>query len=274
MCKVLKVSRSGYYKWLRKEPETVKKHKALDNQIREEFEKSRKTYGAPRLTKVLNEKGVVCSKATVGRRMQEQGIAARRKCKFKSTTDSKHGLPVAPNLLNRQFKVENPGQVWVSDITYIRIINYFIYLTVIIDLADRMVVGWSLSRSLDANSTVIRAFKNACKVRLPGIGLIFHSDRGVQYACKEFVSLLKNYKVKQSMSRKGDCWDNAVAESFFKTLKVECLYRRKIKSDQMAYSVLFDYINGWYNTVRIHSAIGFVSPLAAFKKLTKFNRAA
>lgn len=274
MCKVLKVSRSGYYKWLKKGPESMKKHKALDNQIREEFERSRNTYGAPRLTIMLNKKGITCSKATVGRRMKQQGIVARRKLKFKSTTDSKHGLPVAPNLLNRQFKVKYPGQVWVSDITYIRILNYFIYLTVIIDLADRMVVGWSLSRSLDANSTAIRAFKNACRVRAPRSGFIFHSDRGVQYACKEFRKHLRGYQAKQSMSRKGDCWDNAVAESFFKTLKVECLYRRKIKSDQMAYSVLFDYINGWYNTVRIHSAIGFISPLAAFKKLAKLNRAA
>lgn len=274
MCKVLMVSRSGYYKWLKRESVSMNKHKTLDNQIRKEFEKSRNTYGAPRLTKKLNEQGIMCSKATIARRMRKQGLVARRKLKYKNTTDSKHGLAVAPNLLNRQFEAKSPGKAWVSDITYIRVLNYFIYLTVIIDLADRMVVGWSISRNLDTRSTVIKAFKNACRVRMPQKGFIFHSDRGVQYACNEFKSLLKKYKANQSMSRKGDCWDNAVAESFFKTLKVECLYRRKINSNQMAYSILFDYINGWYNTVRIHSAIGFISPLNAFKKMSKLDRAA
>lgn len=252
----------------------MKKREILGDQIRDEFEKSRRTYGAPRLTKKLNENGIMWSTATVGRRMKEQGIVARKKVKFRNTTDSNHDLPVAPNLLNREFKAEQPGQAWVSDITYIRVLNFFIYFTVIIDLADRMVVGWSLSRSLDARSTVIKAFKNACTVRMPMEGLIFHSDRGIQYACKEFVKLLKTYKLRQSMSRKGNCWDNAVAESFFKTLKVECLYRRKIESDKMAYTVLFDYIDGWYNTVRIHSAIGSISPMVAYKKMMKSKRAA
>ena len=182
------------------------------------------------------------------------------KRKFKNTTDSNHGLTISPNLLNREFTVSELGKIWVSDITYIRIKYSFVYLTTIIDLADRMVVGWNLSSDMTDENTTIAAFKKAIKNRRVSPGLIFHSDRGSQYASKDFRDLLDSEKCIQSMSRKGNCWDNAVAESFFKTIKVESLYRYKFENADEVYSAIFDYIDGWYNTRRIHSTLGGLSP--------------
>ncbi len=274
MCKVFKVSKSGYYKW-RKLLITRKKTKSkLEDSIRYEFEKSKHTYGSPRITLALNKEKIVCSKATVARYMNQMGIQARKKRKYKVTTQSDHDYKIAPNLLNRQFNIEKLATAWVSDITYIRVNSHWLYLTVIIDLADRMVIGWSLSASMDVNSTVIKAFSMACDFRTPINGFIFHSDRGVQYACKDFKTILSNWHANQSMSRKGNCWDNAVAESFFKTLKVECIYKHKISSNSMAYSLIFNYINGWYNTLRIHSALDGKSPLEAYLEKTNYLYAA
>ena len=193
--------------------------------------------------------------------MKSIGIIARRKRKFKNTTDSNHDLPIAPNLLNRDFEAKELATKWVGDITYIRMNNKWLYLTTVIDLADRMVVGWALSNNMTAKDTVIKAFNNAANYRTPQKGLIFHSDRGVQYACDDFRQLLKQYKTTQSMSRKGNCWDNAVAESFFKTVKVEYLYNHTIIAQTQTYRVLFKYIDGWYNTLRIHSSLNGLSPL-------------
>ena len=193
-------------------------------------------------------------------------LIARPKKKYVITTDSTHGFKVPENLLDRNFKVERLNSVWVSDITYIRVASYWMYLTVIIDLADRMVVGWTLSKDLTANNTVMTAFKMAVKNR--GVTkqdkLLFHSDRGIQYACNDFVDLLKQYNCIQSMSRKGNCWDNAVAESFFKTIKVECIDQYLFQSEESLFTVVFRYIEGWYNTMRIHSALGGMSPRDSF----------
>ena len=259
MCEVLGVSSSGYYYW-QAELKDACKTTDLDAQIKTIFEQSGKTYGSPRIVKVLRQKGVEVSESKVARRMRALAITPATKKRFKNTTDSKHDLPIAPNILNRSFEVSEIGRVWVSDITYIRVGNTFVYLTTIIDLADRMVVGWSLSKDMTDKNTVIKAFKRALMNRKLEVGAIFHSDRGSQYASKAFRQLLKDNLCIQSMSRKGNCWDNAVAESFFKTIKTESLYRYKFISFNQVYSTVFDYIDGWYNTIRIHSALGDKSP--------------
>lgn len=265
MCTVLGVSTSGYYKWRNRQKIKAAKKANLEDLVRYEFELSKGTYGSPRISDELKAKGhTACSKATVARCMKRMNIAARTKKRFKVTTDSKHDYSIFDNLLNREFDVDQPATVWVSDITYIRVANYWLYLTVVIDLADRMVVGWSLSKDMSATNTVIRAFLNACLMRRPTKGFIFHSDRGVQYACDDFTNLICKHHGVQSMSRKGDCWDNAVAESFFKTLKVESIYKNKIQTEKQAYSIIFNYIDGWYNTQRRHSALNGLAPIDAF----------
>ncbi len=260
MCKVLDISRSGYYSWKNNKSTNEAKTEGLNEQIKVIFKASRATYGSPRVAVALKKMNVEISESTVARRMKGLRITPKIKKRFKHTTDSKHDLNISPNLLNRAFKVSELGRVWVSDITYIRIGHSFVYLTTVIDLADRMVVGWNLSDNMTDKHTVITAFKKAIKTRRISSGLIFHSDRGRQYASDDFRKLLTEQKCIQSMSRKGNCWDNAVAESFFKTIKVESLYRFKFEKASEVYSAIFDYIDGWYNTRRIHSSLGGKSP--------------
>lgn len=265
MAQILGVSSSGFYKWLNTHEVRDKTIQTLDKQIKDEFIKSNKTYGSPRISVALTRKNQKCSKTTVARRMKTMNLVARPKHKFVHTTDSDHNLKVATNLLERKFDVEQINKVWVSDITYIRVSNYWMYLTVVIDLADRMVVGWSLSKDMTATNTVIEAFSKA--VRSRGITkeskLMVHSDRGVQYASREFRKLLSKYGCQQSMSRKGNCWDNAVAESFIKTIKTESLNNIVFNDPNILKRVIFRYIDGWYNTMRIHSALGYITPLEA-----------
>ena len=267
MSKVLKVSSSGYYKWRNNKEMVFHKYQHLDKNIKDIFDHSKGTYGSPRIAIALAGSDTTVSKNTVARRMKIMNLTARPKKKYVVTTDSDHDFKVPDNLLNRAFKVETLNSTWVSDITYIRVANYWMYLTVIIDLADRMVVGWSLSRDMTAINTVIAAFKSAVANRglTKNHELIFHSDRGVQYACNDFIKILRSYNCTQSMSRKGNCWDNAVAESFFKTLKVECLNKYIFGNQDILKKVVFRYIEGWYNTLRIHSTLGGISPLNAFK---------
>lgn len=264
MCKVLQVSRSGYYKWLHKEKENMNPHQRLDQHIIKSFDKSRRNYGSPRIAQDLAKEGVEVSKSTVARRMQALNLKAKRQRKYVLTTDSKHDQPIAPNILDRDFSASKSAHKWVSDLTYVRVGKAWHYLSVVIDLADRAVVGWTLSDNMTAQHTTIAAFNKAIEQRKPTKGMIFHSDRGVQYACPDFRELLAQNTCIQSMSRKGNCWDNAVAESFFKTIKVECTNRYSFDSRQQAYSVIFDYIDGWYNTQRIHSALEGKSPAEAF----------
>lgn len=260
MCEVLEVSRSGYYKWLKNKDEKALKAEDLNAKIQEVFDNSNETYGSPRVHQVLQEQAIELSESTVARRMQSLKLQAREKKRYKHTTDSNHNLKISPNILNREFTVSQLGKVWVSDITYIRVKNSFVYLTTVLDLADRMVVSWSLSSDMTDENTIISAFKKAIKNRPIQEGLIFHSDRGSQYASTEFRKLLAKQKCIQSMSRKGNCWDNAVAESFFKTIKSESLNRYKFENQDEVFSAIFDYIDGWYNTKRIHSSLGGLSP--------------
>jgi putative transposase len=257
MCKVLKVSRSSYYSWLTRKP--CKRHtenQDLSARIKKIYEMSKRTYGSPRVTIKLLEEGFHVSRPRVARLMKKQNLKSIIRKKWVITTDSRHNYPVVENRLNRDFNVTRPGQVWVSDITYIKTFQGWLYLTVIIDLFDRKVIGWSFSRSLKAAHTTIPAWKMAIRTRMITRKLIFHSDRGIQYACHEFTNQLSSYKiVERSMSRKGDCWDNAVAESFFKTLKVEHVYHHSYKTIKEAELSVFEYIETWYNVNRIHTTI-------------------
>jgi len=257
MCKALKVYRSTYYNWLKRKPNRRDtENKSLSNNIRKIYEKSKKTYGSPRITIALRNQGIIVSRPRVARLMKRMNLKSITRKKFVVTTDSKHNYPVVENKLNRDFHVNGTGEVWVSDISYIKTSEGWLYLTAIIDLGDRKVVGWSLSKSLRACDTTVPAWIKAVNNRPVTRKLIFHSDRGVQYACNEFANLLAGYKlVERSMSRKGDCWDNAVAESFFKTLKVECIYQNKYKTRKQAALSIFEYIESWYNTGRIHSIL-------------------
>jgi putative transposase len=267
MCNVLGVSRSGYYRWLRNRQKELDFHKDLDKKIEYSFEQSRSNYGSPRIAQDLAKSGYMVSKSTVARRMKVLKIKAKRRKKYIYTTDSKHDEPIAPNILDRDFKAKQPAQKWVSDLTYFKIGKRWFYLSIIIDLADRAVVGWSISDNMTAQHTTIDTFKKAIKNRRPQKGIIFHSDRGVQYACQDFRDLLDHNNCLQSMSRKGNCWDNAVAESFFKTIKTECIDKYEFSNQAQAYSIIFDYIDGWYNTKRIHSALGGRSPAEMFNQL-------
>ena len=262
MCQVLRVSRSGYYSWLTKKPGKRKQeNQILLKEIQSIHKKSMKTYGSPRITDELREKGYVCSRPRVARIMQRHGIYAKTKKIFKVTTQSKHNYPISPNLLVRNFKADRPNTKWVSDITYIRTKQGWLYLTIILDLFNREIVGWSMSNRLTASTTTIPALTHACKRRISDPGLIFHSDQGIQYASEEFRKYLRKYEMFQSMSKKGNCYDNAVAESFFHTLKTEHVYFERYQIRQEAKQSIFEYIEIFYNRKRKHSALGYKTPV-------------
>jgi len=201
--------------------------------------------------------------------MRKAGLRSKIRRKYRVTTDSKHHFPVAPNLLERNFTAAVPDKVWVSDITYLATRTGWLYLTVIIDLFSRMVVGWALSSSL-SHEMVVTALKRAIKNRRPGKGLIFHSDRGVQYACTGFRKELGKHDFVQSMSRKGNCWDNAVAESFFGVMKTELVYHERYEGHQDTLHSIFEYIEVFYNRERKHSTIGYLTPVEYEKQKLKF----
>jgi len=262
MCNVLKVSRSSYYRWFSHGPSNRTIENSLFTElIKDIFEISNQTYGSPRITEELKRGGHRISKRRVAKLMRINGWRSKLKKQFKVTTDSNHPYPVCRNHLNRNFTPEALNEVWVSDITYIKTASGWLYLTTIIDLYDRQVIGWSLSTRLYTNQTIIPAWKMALSKRKITEPLLFHSDRGIQYASIEFRKLInKNTLITQSMSRKANCWDNAVAESFFKTLKVEMVYHHNFKTTQEAKLAVFEYIEVWYNRKRLHSSLGYKTP--------------
>lgn len=277
MCKCMKVSRNAYYSWEKTKHLCVEKESRvlLKERIRFIFLQSRQIYGSYRIQKMLEKEKLFYSRSYVAVLMREMGLKSILRRKYVITTNSNHSFGISENKLNREFDSSKLGQKWVSDITYIRVNNDWNYLTTVIDLADRKVIGWSLSEDMTTENTIMKAWFHARSNRAISPRLIFHSDRGVQYACNKMVNLFSfNRKIVQSMSRKGNCWDNAVAESFFKTIKNEWLYRFKYTSYDQLHGSIEDYIN-WYNTERLHSSLGYISPLEMEIKLRgKINKVA
>jgi transposase InsO family protein len=259
MCQVFKLSTSGYYKWIKQVPSKQKKRRTmLLEAIKVVHKTSKKRYGSPRITKELQTQNIIVSENLVAKIMKQNDIRSIVQKRYKVTTDSSHKYPVVENILDRNFTTKEPNKVWVSDITYVATEQGWLYLTSVIDLFDRQVIGWALSNTMKAKETTVAALKMAKINRpiQPYQQLIFHSDRGIQYACEEFASLFKNNEnITRSMSRKGNCWDNAVAESFFKTLKTELIYHEKYKTRQQAELSIFEYIETFYNKNRRHSQL-------------------
>lgn len=260
MCLVLKVSLSGYYAWRsRGRSNREIANEQLLSEIEEVYHKVRGIYGSPRITAELHDRGYHCGENRVAMLMKKNGIAARTRKKFKVTTQSKHKQSVAANLLEGDFTTDGRNEVWVSDITYIWTREGWLYLAAVMDLYSRQIVGWSMSNRISAE-LVINALQQAIWRRCPGFGLIIHSDRGIQYASHAFRNLLKDHKFIQSMSSKGNCYDNAVMESFFHTLKVEHIYFESYQTRTEAKDSIFEYIEIFYNRVRKHSSISYMSP--------------
>ncbi len=275
MCKVFKVSPSAYYSWKNNDISSRKiKDDKLLQDISKVYEASHKTYGSPRIYSALKQQNICVSQAKVARLMSKNNIRSVHARKFKITTNSKHNYPVCENVLERKFTMDREAQAWVSDITYISTKEGWLYLTVVLDLYDRKAIGWALSSRMFTNETTIPALEMAILNRPVTDELIFHSDRGVQYACNDFKKRLTNPLITQSMSRKGNCWDNAVAESFFKSLKKECVYRNNYLTRKEAELSVFQWIELWYNTNRIHSSLGNKSIKEFTKSIKNQNLAA
>jgi putative transposase len=266
LCKVLEVSRSGYYAWERRVPSARSLEDAkLRVHIAAIHERSRGLYGAPRVHAELRESGVRVSRKRVARLMGELGLESRRKRRFKATTDSKHALPVAENVLDRKFEVEAPNVAWATDITYVWTSEGWLYLAAILDLFSRRVVGFAMSERID-RQLVLDALRDAVGRRLPNAGLVHHSDRGSQYASGDYQNALAEVGIVSSMSRKGNCWDNSVAESFFATLKTELVYLRRFATREEARDAIFEFIESFYNRERRHSTLGYLSPVEFERK--------
>ncbi len=261
LCRCLAVSRSGYYAW-RKRPVCArdKQDARLRVEISASHSASRRTYGSPRILRDLREDGHRVSRKRVARLMRDLGLEGRRKRRFRATTDSQHRFPVAPNLLKRDFDVEAPNTAWVTDITYLATLEGWLYLAVILDLFSRRVVGYAMSERID-RELVLEALRVALMNRPGARDLIHHSDRGSQYASQDYRDALDEAGITCSMSRRGNCWDNAVAESFFGTLKMELLYELPLQTRSATRSAVADYIETFYNVRRRHSSLDYQSPV-------------
>jgi transposase InsO family protein len=261
MCRVLLVSRNGFYAYRRRpESEHARRDAELAEAIAEVFDEGRGHYGAPRVRKGLRHRGIYISKRRTARLLSEQGLRASKAPRRRvTTTDSRHDEPIAANVLDRDFSAEAPNQKWAGDITYIRTDEGWLYLAVFLDLFSRRVIGWAMSDRIDAALTQ-SALAMALLARSPKGPLIVHSDRGVQYAAGDFRQMLSDWSITPSMSRKGNCYDNAVSESFFATFKVELVYQRHYRTRAEAEADIFEYIEVFYNRVRLHSTVGYVSP--------------
>lgn len=260
MCRVLKVTRSWYYAYSRRGATMRQRQdQALVPQIRAVFESSDKTYGADRIAKALRNQGIRVGKNRVCRLMRENGLVVKTRRRFKVTTNSDHKRPVAPNLVKQEFRAAAANHLWTGDITYIRTAEGWLYLAVVLDVFSRRIVGWSMNRRMK-DDLVVAAFKNAVTKRSPAPGFVFHTDRGSQYCSNRFRARVTGAGGRQSMSATGCCYDNAITESFFGTLKRELVHHCRFTTRQEARSRIFRYIEGFYNRKRIHSAIGYVSP--------------
>lgn len=258
----MKVSRSSYYDWLGNadiESKKSSEDKFLLEQIRSVFMRGRGNYGSRSIKKILFMDNIRVSRRRVARLMKEGKLICQSKRKYKATTDSKHNKPVAPNLLERNFTVNMPNCCWVGDITYISTNEGWLYLATVIDLYSRKIVGWSMSNNMKAE-LVNNALLMAIFARKPARGLMWHTDRGSQYVADSHLKIIKQHGIIQSMSRKGNCWDNAVAESFFATIKNELIYQQKFNTREEAKQAIFEYIEVFYNRIRVHSVNDYLSP--------------
>ena len=260
LCRLLEVSEQGFYAWRKRaaSPRSLQ-DKTLGDEIRMIHAETKQRYGSPRIHQELKARGRLCGKKRVERLMRAQDLRARAARKFRATTDSSHQKPVAENILNRQFEATAANQVWVGDITYLWTKEGWLYLAVFIDLYSRMIVGWSVGKRL-STELVMTAWQRGCVRRRPGAGLIVHTDRGVQYTADAFSRALASLCAVASMSRKGNCWDNAVAESFFHSFKIEAIYGFTFETRREMEQEVFDYIERFYNRVRRHSSIAYRSP--------------
>ena len=260
MCRILRISRSRYYAWLKKPLSyRAKSDVFLTQKIQDIFQEGRMLYGARKIKNRLKQHNIIISRKRITRLMLAADLQRQTKRKFKVTTDSKHNLIVSPNLLKRQFHIVEPNRVWTGDITYIPTQNGWLYLATVMDLYSRKIVGWSMDTSMKA-TLVNDAITMAIWQRRPGKGLIWHTDRGSQYCAKSHREILKDHGVVQSMSRKGDCWDNATSESFFSTLKRELVELSNFTNQKQAAAAIFEYIEVFYNKIRAHSTIGYLAP--------------
>jgi transposase InsO family protein len=263
MCRLLNASKAGYYAWRDRAPsQRAKKDQQLTTRIKIIHRQSSQTYGSPRIHAELRDEGIRVGRKRVARLMQENAVVVRIRRRFRITTTSKHKHPIAPNHLARRFAPADIGaldRVYASDITYIETLEGWLYLAVILDLRSRRVVGWSMSQSLE-ESLVLDAMQMALLRRQPGRGIMHHSDRGSQYAGAAFQKLLDDNGIVCSMSRKGDCWDNAVVESFNATIKTELIHRKKWQTREEVRAAIYKWIEVWYNRKRRHSTLGYRSP--------------
>jgi transposase InsO family protein len=262
LCRVLKVTRAAFYKWLGRKPSpTETRQKQIVTEIRQIHALPRhQDYGSPRIHRQLISQGTRVSRNTVAKLMNQHNIHARNKKKFRvRTTDSRHSLPIAPNRLQQRFSAESPDQIWLTDFTFIPVAGKFSYLCTVQDLCSRKIIGWAASQNIDTR-LALAALDQAIAFRRPQNGLIVHSDRGSQYASEAFRKRLADHGFLQSMSRKGNCYDNAPMESFFKSFKVEEVDHAVYESHEQAVRAAADYIERFYNAIRLHSALGYVSP--------------
>ncbi|HEX8907307.1 MAG TPA: IS3 family transposase [Longimicrobiaceae bacterium] len=277
MCRVLKVTRSGYYAWRKREPSArARSDQRLRIEVRAIHRSVRGRYGSPRVHAELQARGERVSRKRVARLMRQEGLKGKKRRRFRTTTNSDHAHPIAPNALDRRFEVEEiggPDQAWVADITYVPTREGWLYLAVILDLASRLVVGWSMGETLES-SLAVDALAMALQRRRPAEGLLHHSDRGVQYASAEYGALLERQQAVVSMSRKGNCWDNAVAESFFATVEIELIEDADWHTRAEARRAIFEFIEVWYNRQRRHSSLGYLTPAEFDKRLWEAPRAA
>jgi len=275
MCKVLKVNRSAYYHWVNNGCITNKVDERLNKLIKDIFYQYREVYGTRRIKKVLvQEYGVIVSTRKIAKSMKEVGVVVKMKRKFKvKTTDSNHNYNISPNRLQRDFRTYVPDEVYVGDITYIRTQQGWLYLAVVIDLFSRKVVGWSMDDNMET-PLVNNALQMALHTRKPPPQLIWHTDRGSQYASDSHRELLEEHDILQSMSRKGDCWDNAVSESFFHSLKTELVHHERFKTRAEANQSIFEYIEVFYNRQRLHSTNDYMSPVNYEIKMLEYQTAA
>lgn len=266
MCRLLGVSRSGYYAARSRKPSSrSQSERVAIEKIREIHQASRSTYGSPRIYAALRKRSFEIGRHRIARLMRKYGITARHKRKFRRTTEADPSLPVTENLLNRRFHRSAPDRAWVTDITYLRTEQGWLYLAVVLDLFSRRVVGWSMASHL-RKELALGALEMALGHRTAGKQLVHHSDRGCQYASDEYRRRLSARKIQCSMSRKGDCWDNAVAESFFGTLKTELAHRTRWSTREEARAAVFEYIEVFYNRQRLHSSLGYLSPVEFEKR--------